>query len=90
MLPYEGLGAPCKLLKIIVLGVFRVDKTATLKMAKWLLHSYLQVALNVHSARTPSQDLLKLLVRLGNSEIMFSFVEGKTVWRIIGESVEDA
>jgi hypothetical protein len=50
----------------------------------------LQVALNVHSARTPSQDFLKLLVRLGNSEIMFSFVEGKTVWRIIGESVEDA
>lgn len=63
-------------------------------MAKWLLHSYLQVALTrtvpVHSARTPSQDFLKLLVRLGNSEIMFSFVEGKTVWRIIGESVEDA
>lgn len=58
-------------------------------MAKWLLHSYLQVALNVHSARTPSLDILKLLVRLGNSEIMFSFVEGKTVWRIIGESVED-
>lgn len=58
-------------------------------MAKWLLHSYLQVALNVHSARTSSLDLLKLLVRLGNSEIMFSFVEGKTVWRIIGESVED-
>lgn len=51
-------------------------------MAKWLMHSYLQVALNVHSARTPSQDLLKLLVRLENSEIMFSFVEGKTVWRI--------
>ncbi len=49
-------------------------------MAKWLLHSYLQVALNVHSARTPSHDLLKLFVRLGNSEIMFSFVEGKTVW----------
>lgn len=59
-------------------------------MAKWLLYSYLQVALNVYSARTPSLDLLKLLVRLGNSEIMFSFVEGKTVWRIIGESVEDA
>lgn len=65
-------------------------------MAKWLLHSYLQVALNPPaprlsaSARTPSQDVLKLLVRLGNSEIMFSFVEGKTVWRIIGESVEDA
>ena len=73
-------------------------------MAKWLLHSYLQVALNLpaprpsafcphpvpaHSARTSSQDVLKLLVRLGNSEIMFSFVEGKTVWRIIGESVED-
>lgn len=58
-------------------------------MAKWLLHSYLRVALNVHSARTPSQDFLKILVRLGNSEIMFSFVEGKTVWRIIGESVED-
>lgn len=58
-------------------------------MAKWLLHSYLQVALNVHSARIPSQDFLKLFVRLGNSEIMFSFVEGKTVWRIIGESVED-
>lgn len=81
-------------------------------MTKWLLHSYLQVALNLpatrlsasarnlsqcicphpvsaHSARTPSQDVLKLLVRLGNSEIMFSFVEGKTVWRIIGESVED-
>lgn len=55
-------------------------------MAKWLLHSYLQVALN---ARTPSQDIVKLLVRLGNSEIMFSFVEGKTVWRIIGESIED-
>lgn len=53
------------------------------------MYSYLQVALNVHSARTPSQDFLKLLVRLGNSEIMFSFVEGKTVWRIIGESVED-
>lgn len=64
-------------------------------MAKWLLYSYLQVALtpqpvSAHSARTPSQDVLKLLVRLGNSEIMFSFVEGKTVWRIIGESVEDA
>lgn len=59
-------------------------------MAKWLLHGYLQAALNVHSARTLSQDLLKLFVRLGNSEIMFSFVEGKTVWRIIGESVEDA
>lgn len=59
-------------------------------MAKWLLPSCLQVALNVHSARTPSQDLLKLLVELENSEIMFSFVEGKTVWRIIGESVEDA
>lgn len=49
-------------------------------MAKWLLHSYLQVAQNVHSARTPSQDFLKVFVRLGNSEIMFSFVEGKTVW----------
>lgn len=59
-------------------------------MAKWLLHSYLHVALNVYYARTPSQDFLKLLVKLGNSEIMFSFVEGKTVWRIIGESVEDA
>lgn len=73
-------------------------------MAKWLLYSYLHVALNartpsqcicphpvsVHSARTPSLDIVKLLVRLGNSEIMFSFVEGKTVWRIIGESVEDA
>lgn len=59
-------------------------------MAKWLLHSCLQVALNVHSVRTPSQDFLKVFVRLGNSEIMFSFVEGKTVWRIIGESVEDA
>ena len=58
-------------------------------MAKWLLHSCLQVALNVHSTRTPSLDILKVLVRLGNSEIMFSFVEGKTVWRIIGESVED-
>lgn len=58
-------------------------------MAKWLLHSYLQVALNVHSARTPSLDIVKLFVKLGNSEIMFSFVEGKTVWRIIGESVED-
>ena len=44
----------------------------------------------VHSAHTPSLDIVKLLVRLGNSEIMFSFVEGKTVWRIIGESVEDA
>jgi hypothetical protein len=43
-------------------------------MAKWLLHSHLQVVLNVHSARTPSQDFLKLLVRLVNSEIMFSFV----------------
>lgn len=65
-------------------------------MAKWLLHSYLQVALNLPatrlsaSARTPSLYIVKLLVRLGNSEIMFSFVEGKTVWRIIGESVEDA
>lgn len=84
------MGATYKSLKIIVLGVFRVGKIATLKMAKWLLHSYLQVALNVHSARTPSQDIVKVLVRLGNSEIMFSFVEGKTVWRIIGESVEDA
>lgn len=54
-------------------------------MAKWLLHSCLQVALNVHSARTPSQDVLKLLVRLGNSEIMFSFVEG----RPFGESLEN-
>lgn len=87
---YERLGATYKSLKITILGVFRVGKITTLKMAKWLLHSYLQVALNVHSARTPSQDFLKLLVRLGNSEIMFSFVEGKTVWRIIGESVEDA
>lgn len=51
-------------------------------MAKWLLHSYLQVAQNVHSARTPSPDIVKLLVRLGNSEIMFSFVEGKTIWKI--------
>lgn len=51
-------------------------------MAKWLLRSYLQVAQNVHSARTPSPDIVKLLVRLGNSEIMFSFVEGKTIWRI--------
>lgn len=59
-------------------------------MAKWLLYSYLQVALNVHSAHTPSLDIVKVLVRLENSEIMFSFVEGKTVWRIIGESVEDA
>ncbi len=58
-------------------------------MAKCLLHNHLQVALNVHSARTPSQDFLKILVRLGNSEIMFSFVEGKTVWRIIGESLEN-
>lgn len=87
---YERLGATYKSLKITILGVFRVGKITTLKMAKWLLHSYLQVAINVHSARTPSQDFLKLLVRLGNSEIMFSFVEGKTVWRIIGESVEDA
>lgn len=39
--------------------------------------------------RTPSPDIVKVFVRLGNSEIMFSFVEGKTVWRIIGESVED-
>lgn len=54
-------------------------------MAKWLLYRYLQVALNVHSARTPSQDFLKLLVRLGNSEIMFSFVEG----RPFGESLEN-
>lgn len=37
----KQLGAPRKLLKITVLGVFRVDKTATLKMAKWLLHSCL-------------------------------------------------
>lgn len=44
-----SLGAPCKLFKITVLGVFRVGKTITLKMAKWLLHSYLQVALNVSS-----------------------------------------
>lgn len=44
----------------------------------------------VHSAHTPSLDIVKVLVRLENSEIMFSFVEGKTVWRIIGESVEDA
>ena len=78
-----------KSLIMTALGVFRVGKITTLKMAKWLLHSYLQVALNVHSARTPSQDLLKVFVGLGNSEIMFSFVEGKTVWRIIGESVED-
>lgn len=83
------MGATYKSLKITILGVFRVGKITTLKMAKWLLHSYLRVALNVHSARTPSQDFLKLLVRLENSEIMFSFVEGKTVWRIIGESVED-
>lgn len=85
-----SFGATYKSLKITVLGVFRVGETTTLKMAKWLLHSHLRVALNVHSARTPSQDFLKLLVKLGNSEIMFSFVEGKTVWRIIGESVEDA
>ena len=31
-------------------------------MAKWLLHSYLQVALNVHSARTPSLDIVKVFV----------------------------
>lgn len=54
-------------------------------MAKWLLHSDLQVALNVHSARTPSPDIVKVLVKLGNSEIMFSFVEG----RPFGESLEN-
>lgn len=59
-------------------------------MPKHLLYSDLQVAQNGHSARTPSPDIVKVFVRLGNSEIMFSFVEGKTVWRIIGESVEDA
>lgn len=48
------VGATCKPLKITVLGVFRVGKTTTLKMAKWLLHGYLQVALN---ARTPSQRI---------------------------------
>ena len=30
--------------------------------------------------RTTSPDIVKVFVRLGNSEIMFSFVEGKTVW----------
>ena len=39
-----SLGATYKSLKIIVLGVFRVGRITTLKMAKWLLHSYLQVA----------------------------------------------
>ena len=77
---YERSDATYKSLKITILGVFRVGKITTLKMAKCLLHRYLQVALNVHSARTPSQDFLKVFVRLGNSEIMFSFVEGKTVW----------
>lgn len=41
---YERLGATYKSLKITILGVFGVGKTTTLKMAKWLLHSYLQVA----------------------------------------------
>lgn len=45
----KQLGATCKLLKITVLSVFRVGKTTTLKMAKWLLYSYLQVALNISS-----------------------------------------
>lgn len=36
-------GATCKLLKIIVLGVFRV--AITLKIAKRLLHSDLQITL---------------------------------------------
>lgn len=38
-------GATCKLLKIIVLGVFRVAKATTLKIAKRLLLSDLQVTL---------------------------------------------
>lgn len=39
-----SLGATYKSLKIIVLSVFRVGETTTLKMAKWLLHNYLHVA----------------------------------------------
>ena len=62
---YERLGATYKLLKITILGVFRVGKITTLKMAKWLLHSYLQVALNVHSARTPISGSLKTLSETG-------------------------
>lgn len=38
-------GATCKLLKIIALGVFRVTKTITLKIAKRLLLCDLQVTL---------------------------------------------
>ena len=43
----DTIDATYKSLKITVLGVFRVGEIITLKMAKWLLHSYLQVALNV-------------------------------------------
>lgn len=38
-------GATCKLLKITVLGVFRVGKTTTLKIPNSLLLSDLQVTL---------------------------------------------
>ena len=38
-------GSTCKLLKIIVLGAFRVGKTTTLKILNSLLLSDLQVAL---------------------------------------------
>lgn len=34
-------------------------------MAKWLLHSYLQVALNVHSAPHPISGFLKSLSETG-------------------------
>lgn len=44
-----SFGVTYKSLKITVLDVFRVGETTTLKMAKWLLHSYLQVAQNVSS-----------------------------------------
>lgn len=34
-------------------------------MAKWLLHRYLQVALNVHSARAPISGYRKSLSETG-------------------------
>ena len=53
-LPYAAgyaaiFGAPCKVLSISNIVIFRVTKIPTLKMVKCLLLSYLQVALYVSS-----------------------------------------
>ena len=66
-LPYaagyaDTFGAPCKVLSISNIAIFRVTKILTLKMAKCLLLSYLQVALCVSelqvctATRSPCED----------------------------------